>query len=147
MDTHINTHHTARQLVLGLAVLVTVDLVGGLLAVASGVNTWVEAWSGDALLAAPVPMVAVQIALTWVAVTRRDRAAGVAAGVLALACLVSVISGFFDGGLANDSLDGQLVAFQVFLLLVTGVVGLLALARAHAVHAHRSNLQLVKDSS
>jgi len=116
-----------------MAALVAVDLAGGLLAVAADVNTWAEAWSGDALLAAPVPMIAVQVLLTWVAATRRGRGAIVAAGALALACLVSVVSGFFDGGLANDSLDGPLVAFQVFLLLVTGTVGGLALARAWAL--------------
>jgi hypothetical protein len=123
---------TARRLVTAVAALVTVDLAGGLLAVAADVNTWAEAWGSKALLAAPAPMIAVQLLLTWVAVRRPGRAAATAAGVLALACLVSVISGFFDGGLANDSLDGPLVGFQVFLLLVTGTVGALALGRARA---------------
>jgi 4-amino-4-deoxy-L-arabinose transferase-like glycosyltransferase len=127
-------HTTSRRLAVAMAALVTVDLAGGLLAVASDVNTWSEAWGGKALLAAPAPMIAVQLLLTWVAATRRGRAAVAAAGVLALACLVSVVSGFFDGGLANDSLDGPLVSFQVFLLLVTGVVGCLAVARARAAH-------------
>jgi hypothetical protein len=129
---------TARRLVSGVAALVLVDLVGGVLAVAADVNTWAEAWGGKALLAAPAPMIAVQLLLTWVAVTRRGRAATIAAGVLALACLVSVVSGFFDGGLANDSLDGPLVAFQVFLLLVTGVVGVLAVARSRSTLGRRT---------
>src|SRR4051812_17478034 len=107
---------TSRRLVAGMAALVLVDLLGGLLAVAADVNTWSEAWGGPALLAAPAPMIAVQVALTWIAAARRGRGAIAAAVVLALACLVSVISGFFDGGLANDSLDGPLVGFQVFLL-------------------------------
>ena len=123
---------TAHRLVTAVAALVAVDLAGGLLAVAADVNTWAEAWGGKALLAAPAPMIAVQLLLTWLAVRRPVRGAALAAGVLALACLVSVVSGFFDGGLANDSLDGPLVGFQVFLLLVTGTVGLLALARARA---------------
>lgn len=123
---------TARRLVAGVTALVLVDLVGGVLAVAADVNTWAEAWGGKALLAAPAPMIAVQLLLTWVAARRPGRATSVAAGVLALACLVSVVSGFFDGGLANDSLDGPLVGFQVFLLTVTAVVGVLALARARA---------------
>jgi hypothetical protein len=123
---------TSRRLVTAVAALVTVDLAGGLLAVAADVNTWAEAWGGKALLAAPAPMIAVQLLLTWLAVRRPGRGAAAAAGVLALACLVSVVSGFFDGGLANDSLDGPLVGFQVFLLLVTGTVGVLALTRARA---------------
>jgi 4-amino-4-deoxy-L-arabinose transferase-like glycosyltransferase len=125
-------HTTSHRLAAAVAALVVVDLTGGLLAVAAGVNTWSQAWGGDALLAAPAPMIAVQLLLTWVAATRRGRGAAAAAGVLSLACLVSVVSGFFDGGLANDSLDGPLVGFQVFLLLVTAVVGALALARARA---------------
>ena len=134
---------TARRLVAGTTALVLVDLAGGLLAVAAGVNTWSEAWGSEALLAAPAPMIGAQVALTWVAATRRGRGALVAASVLALACLVSVASGFFDGGLANDSLNGPLVGFQVFLLLVTGVVGGLALARVHALRP--SPLLLLKD--
>ena len=43
---------------------------------------------------------------------------------------MSVVSGFFDGGLGHDSLSPALVAFQVLLLTVTGVVGVLAAARA-----------------
>jgi hypothetical protein len=45
---------TARRLVLGVAALLTVDLVGGVLAIANDVNTFGEAWSGDAALAARV---------------------------------------------------------------------------------------------
>lgn len=116
-------------LVAGTAALVLVDVAGGLLAVASGVNTWGEAWGSRALLAAPLPMIAAQVLLTAVAVRGRRRAAVVAAGLLAAACLVSVASGFFDGGLAADRLGPGLVVFQAVLLTVTGVVGVLALLR------------------
>jgi hypothetical protein len=121
--------NTSRTLVGAVAVLLVTDLVGGLLAVASDVNTWGEAWGGRALLAAPLPMVAVQVLLTWVAVRGRGRGAVAAAGLLAVACLLSVMSGFFDGGLGNDVLSTGLAAYQVLLLTVTGAVGLLALAR------------------
>ena len=92
-------------------------------------NTWSEAWGGQALLAAPLPMIAVQALLAWVAVRRPGRAAMAACGLLATACLVSVASGFFDGGLGNDELTPGLAAFQAFLLTVTGIVGVLALLR------------------
>jgi hypothetical protein len=55
--------------------------------------------------------------------------------VLALACLISVVSGFFDGGLGNGELSDGLVAWQVFLLTVTAVVGLLALLRAREIRS------------
>ena len=126
-----------RSLRLSMAVLLGLDLVGGLLAVASGVNTWGEAWGGKALLAAPVPMILGQVLLTWLATRSSRRSAAVAAGLLAAACLVSVVSGFFDGGLGNDELTPALTAFQALLLAVTGVTGLLAAARAVEVTRDR----------
>ena len=120
---------TVRRLRLAMAALVGTDVVGGLLAVASGVNTWGEAWGSQALLAAPLPMIAAQVLLTWLATRSDSRSAAVAAGLLALACFVSVISGFFDGGLGNDALTPGLSAFQVLLLVVTAVVGALAALR------------------
>ena len=125
---------SARRLLAGIAALVLTDLVGGVLSVASGVNTWAEAWGPAALLAAPAPMVVGQVVLTALAaglvprVSRRWATA--AAMLLAIACLVSVASGFFDGGLGNTELTGGLVAYQVFLLAVTATVGGLAVARA-----------------
>jgi len=125
---------SARRLLAATAALVLTDLVGGVLAVASGVNTWAEAWGPAALLAAPAPMIVGQVVLAALAgglvprVSRRWATA--AATLLALACLVSVASGFFDGGLGNRELTGGLVAYQVLLLAVTATVGVLAVARA-----------------
>ncbi len=136
--THPTSHPTARRLVVATAALLATDVAGGVLAVASDVNTWAEAWGGEALLAAPAPMMVAQAVLAWVA-TRRGRAAATCAGLLALACLVSVASGFFDGGLGNDRLSPGLVAFQGFLLTVTAVVGLCAAARARHLLARRTS--------
>ena len=126
--------NTSSTLIGIVAVLLVTDLVGGLLAVASDVNTWGEAWGGKALLAAPV------------ADDRRPgaahlggrpggvgRGAVVAAGLLAAACLVSVASGFFDGGLGNDKLSAGLAAYQLLLLTVTGAVGVVALVRVRGL--------------
>src|SRR3954470_24805938 len=116
---HDAATRTRRRLVVAQLTLLGVDVVGGLLAVVSGVNTWSEAWGPAALLAAPAPMVIGQVLLTLVATGtfRRvsSRWAATAAVVLALACLVSVASGFFDGGLANHALTGGLVAYQALL--------------------------------
>src|SRR4029077_7179059 len=97
-----------RSLVVALGVLLVIDLIGGLLAVGSGVNTWSEAWGGQALLAAPLPMIALQVVLGALGVRLHGRGGAVAAGLLALACAVSVVSGFFDGGLGNDELTPAL---------------------------------------
>jgi MFS family permease len=115
-----------------VALLVT-DLVGGLWAGASGVNSWGDAWGSQALLAAPAPMIVGQLLTAYLAVRYQRRWAAIPAGLLALACLVSAVSGFFDGGLGNDALEPGMAAFQVFLLVVTGVVGVLAAVRAVAL--------------
>ena len=120
----------SRRLVIAMCALVGTDLVGGLLAVSAGVNTWAEAWWTEALLAAPVPMIVVQVLLAFVAVASIRWFAVVAAVLLALACLVSVVSGFFDGGIGNDALTPALSAYQVLLLAVTAVVGTFAALRS-----------------
>jgi hypothetical protein len=120
-----------RLLVSAMAAMLVVDLLGGLWAALSGVNSWADAWGGHALLAAPLPMIVGQVLMTWLAVRGRRRRAAVPAGLLAAACLVSLASGFFDGGLGNTALEPGMAAYQVFLLSVTGVVGVLAVIRTH----------------
>ena len=129
MSATETTRATSRRpdpLVPAMAVLVAADIGGGLLAVSSGVNTWGEAWGSRALLAAPLPMIGAQVVLTALAVRLPGRKAAIPAGLLATASLVSVVSGFFDGGLGNEKLTPALSAYQVFLLGATGVVGVLA---------------------
>jgi hypothetical protein len=130
---------TTRRLVAGTTFLVLVDLIGGLLAVRTDLNTWGEAWGGEALLAAPVPMIAAQVVLTAVAALRRRAAAGVAGGLLAVACLLSVVSAFFDGALGNDALSPALQGYQLFLLAATAGVGLLAANRSATVIGLRAS--------
>ena len=113
-----------------VAALVATDVAGGVWAATSGVNTWAGAWGSAALLAAPAPMIAAQVLLTIVAVRTRRGWAALAAGLLSAACLVSVASGFFDGGLGNARLTTGMAGFQAALLGVTFVVGALAAARA-----------------
>ena len=102
------------------------------MAVVADVNTWSEAGHA-ALLAAPLPMMIGQAVLTLLAVSTRCCWGAVPASLLALACFVSIASGFFDGGLGHERLTGPLRAYQVLLLVVTGIVGLLALLRARAL--------------
>jgi hypothetical protein len=129
---------SGRTILLATVVLIAIDVVGGIVAVSADVNTWGEAWGSRALLAAPLPMMVAQLVLAWLAARNvRPPIGFIAAIVLALACLVSAISGFFDGGLANDELSGGLVAWQVFLLSATAVVGVLAILRARELRRAR----------
>ena len=131
------TKRSLDPLVPAMGALLATDLTGGLLSVATDVNTWGEAWGSHALLAAPLPMIGAQIVLTALAVRMSGIRAAVPAGLLSAACLVSVISGFFDGGIGHDALTPALTAYQVFLLGVTGVVGVLAARRAVRAWSNR----------
>ena len=117
-------------LLAAVAALLVLDLVGGVVAIRSGVNAASQAWGSEARLAAPWPMMLLQLAAAVAAVGRRRRRAVGAAGLLAAACVVSAVSGFFDGGFAAPELNGRQVALQTLLISWTGVVGLVALAQA-----------------
>lgn len=108
-----------------LGVVLVADLVGGLLDVAAGRTSLGSAWSSSATLCAPWPMIAFQVVA--VLLVRRGGRLGRAAGLLlALACAVSLASGFFDGQIGRADLSGAEIAFQVGLLLATGALGLAA---------------------
>jgi hypothetical protein len=69
-----------RRLVLATGALLALDLVGGLLSVANGLNTVSGAWGPTATLAAPVPMMAGQALLATAAARWPDRRGAAAAG-------------------------------------------------------------------
>jgi hypothetical protein len=121
---------SARALGLATAGLLAVDGLGGSLAVASGWNTAAEAWGSRAVAAAPVPMMAAQIALAAAAVRWPGRRGAVAAGVLAGVCGISGLSGFFDGQFGKHGLPRTLLAVQVMLVASTLGVAALAVVRA-----------------
>ena len=109
-----------------MAVLLATDLAGGLLEIAAGRNTVGTAWGSEATLCAPYPMILVQV-LAVLVVTRSPRMPGrVAAVLLALACFVSFLSGFFDGQLGRTDLGDLDLVFQWWLLGVTALLGCLA---------------------
>jgi hypothetical protein len=85
MDVMSSTS-AGRRLLVATVILIGVDVIGGLLAVASDVNTWGEAWGSKALLAAPLPMMAAQLLLAWLAARNVRPPVGlVAAALLGLA--------------------------------------------------------------
>ena len=120
---------TGTRLGWGVGALLALDVLGGVLAIAADVNTPATAWSSKATLAAPLPMMAAQALLAVATIKWTDRKGAVAAGALAAACLVSGISGFFDGQLAKPGLGPWLVGFQWILVAATVGVGGLAVHR------------------
>jgi len=116
-----------------LGAVVAADIFGGVWDIAAGRSTPVNAWGSDATLCAPWPMIAFQVVAVTAAVRSPRLPGRIAAGLLAAACAVSVASGFFDGGLGNAELTPALSAYQLLLLAVTAVVGVLGALRVREV--------------
>ena len=129
---------SGRRLLVGMLVLFVCDVIGGFLAVVSGVATWGEAW---ATFTVPLPVGAVQLVLAWLAARNVRPPVGlVAAVVLGVFCLLSLLFGLFDGDLTNEVASAGYpggVAWGVVLLAVTAVVGVLAVARARRLYQLR----------
>lgn len=129
MSEAVATRDDGKQvdlMLVGVAVLVAIDVVGGVVAISADINTPAEAWGSAALLAAPWPMIVAQVALAGAAHRWPDRRGAAAAGLLSLACLVSAVSGFFDGGLGNTAVPDSVAPVQWLLVGATAVVGVLA---------------------
>jgi uncharacterized membrane protein (DUF485 family) len=132
-----------RDLLVAMVVLLVCDVVGGFLALAWGADSWNEAWGFDTTSTVPLPIGVVQLVLAWLAARDvRPPVGMVSAALLGVFCLVSVLAGLFDGDLiGNIRSDGVLsggVLWGVVLLVVTAVVGVLAVARAKELRAGRS---------
>ena len=125
-----------------MVTLLVCDLVGGLIAVASGVDTWDHAWGFDTESTVPLPVGVVQLVLAWLASRDVRPPVGlIAAIVLSAFCLTSLLFGLFDGDLrgniASAGWSSWGVVWGFVLLLVTGVVGVLAAAQARRLRQRR----------
>lgn len=132
---------SGRRLLVGMLVLFVCDVIGGSLAVVSGVATWGEAWGCDTTFTVPLPVGAVQLALAWLAARNVRPPVGlVAAVVLGVFCLISLSFGLFDGDLTNEVASAGYpggVTWGVVLLVVTALVSVLAVARARQLYRLR----------
>ena len=125
-----------------MLLLFVCDVIGGLLAFVTDVDSWNAAWGFDAKTTVPLPVAAAQLALAWVAARNSRRSLAVAAAfVLGLFCLISVIAGAFDGDLINNARSAGLLSWRVvwgvLLLVVTATVGLLAAIRTKQLRRTR----------
>jgi hypothetical protein len=133
---------SGQALIRSMLVLVACDVIGGLLGVVSGAETWARAWGFNTESTVPLPVGATQLVLAWMAARNvRPPLGRIAAVLLSAFCLISLIFGSFDGDLINnvesDGLVSSGIVWGVVLLLVTAVVGLLAAARARQLHQLR----------
>ncbi|NUR92464.1 MAG: hypothetical protein HOY71_51045, partial [Nonomuraea sp.] len=87
---------SGRPLLVAMLVLFVLDVIGGLLAVVSGLATWGEAWGFDTRFTVPLPLAAVQLGLAGLAARdARPRTSLAAAVILGVFCLISLLFGLF----------------------------------------------------
>ena len=109
---------SARAVGVAGAALVAASLAGGAVSVAAAVNTWSTAWSSQATLAAPWPMLLVQGGAAVAAAQSRRWPAIIGSTLLGVSAALSGVSGFFDGQLARPDLGAGYVAAQVGYIVV-----------------------------
>jgi hypothetical protein len=131
---------SARVVGVAGAALVAANLVGGAVSVMAGVNAWSTAWTSQATLAAPWPMVLVQSCATVAAVQPQRWPAIIGTALLGFSATLSGISGFFDGQLARPDLGATYVTSQVGYIVVAWLTVACAAYRLLAIRrlpAHR----------
>lgn len=128
-----------RHLIVATLVLIVCDVIGGFIAVSAGVNTWGEAWGFNTKGTVPLPIGVVQLVLAWLAARNVRPPVGLFAAILLGGfCLISVLFGLFDGDLADQAGSTPWgFVWGLVLLVVTAVVGLLAVARARQLYRPR----------
>jgi hypothetical protein len=124
---------SARAVGVGGTALVAASLVGGVVSVAAGPNSWSTAWSSRATLAAPWPLLLVQSGATVAAVQSRRWPAIIGSSLLGLSASVSGVSGLFDGQLGRSDLDAGYVVAQVAYVTVAWLAAAGAVIRLRAL--------------
>ncbi len=127
---HAATTTPDRSVLHGVLALAGLSVGGAFISLSSGLSpTFLDAMGPVGRLSIPLPMVAFQIALAGAAGSRRRGLAMTGSGLVALALLAGVVSGFFDGGYGDPRLTAFERAYQAILIGGLGVVGTTATAR------------------
>jgi len=131
----MSTNTTGRRLLLAIVALTCANVVCVFLAVDSGLTeSWGKVWGFDIVGFIPVPMVVVELVLAWLAARNvRPPIGRIAAIILSVICLISVLAGMFDGDMANESMTDGSFWWGVVLIVLQAGVGLLAFVRAREI--------------
>ena len=134
----MSTNTTGRRLLLVIAALIAANVVCVFLAVDSGLTERGKVWGFDIVGFIPLPMVVVELVLAWLAARNvRPPIGRVAAIILSVICLISVLAGMFDGDMANESMTTGSFWWGVVLIVLQAGVGLLAFVRAREIRRGR----------
>jgi hypothetical protein len=114
----------------GLLAVVALSVGGAVISVAGELSPSVlDAVGPHGRLSIPLPMMVAQVVLALAAGSRRRPVALIGSGLLAAALLAGVVSGFFDGGYADDRLTAFERAYQVTFVGALAVVGVMSARR------------------
>ena len=120
----------SRAVLYGLLAVAALSVGGAVISVAGELSpSLLDAMGPHGRLSIPLPMMVAQVVLAIAAGSRRRPVALIGSGLLAAALLAGVVSGFFDGGYADDRLTAFERAYQVTFVGALAVVGVMAARR------------------
>jgi hypothetical protein len=120
----------SRAVLYGILAVAALSVGGAVISVAGDLSpSLLDAMGPHGRLSIPLPMMVAQVALAVAAGFRRRPVALIGSGLLAAALLAGVVSGFFDGGYADDRLTAFERAYQVTFVGALAVVGVVAARR------------------
>jgi hypothetical protein len=134
----VTTDTSGRRLLLAIVALIAANVVAVVLAVDAGLTERGKIWGFDILGFIPWPMVVVELVLAWLAARDvRPPIGRVAAIILSVICVISVLAGMFDGDMASESMTTGPFWLGVVLIVLQAGVGLLAVLRAGQLRRRR----------
>jgi hypothetical protein len=120
----------SRAVLYGILAVAALSVGGAVISVAGELSpNLLDAMGPDGRLSIPLPMMAAQVLLATAAGSTRRRVALIGSGLIAAALLAGLVSGFFDGGYADDRLTAFERVYQVTFVGALAVVGVVAAAR------------------
>jgi hypothetical protein len=126
----VTTVAPSRTVLYCILVVAALSVGGAVISVAGDLSpSLLDAMGPDGRLSIPLPMMVAQVVLAVAAGSRRRPGALIGSGLLAAALLVGVVSGFFDGGYADDRLTSFERAYQVTFVSALAVVAVVAVTR------------------
>jgi hypothetical protein len=120
----------SRAVLYGILAVAALSVGGAVISVAGDLSpSLLDAMGPHGRLSIPLPMMVAQVALAFAAGSGRRLVALIGSGLLAAALLAGVVSGFFDGGYADDRLTAFERVYQVTFVSALAVVGAMAARR------------------